>query len=382
MNEVKLERICAFSIVRRNENIIAVHIAAPSADGMLLTRVPQGGDLETLCAALRSGGHTPRVSHLTDQREPTLFCEPPRLTSQLPPLSGPLPRLAHEKRMRQYKINSESVFLPHDRIPSGLQEHFHGFDVRQAFNLSGADEVLWIRDPTYRMWWPYTLTAAESALLRSDQIAKLGASDLETLASIHFLLPQENRHTLVNESSRIASRETSSYVGLYQILNPWQRLAVARFFDLQLEMGLLRKGDPQTPHRFWTHNDAISRYIQLQTLVAVQELTGKNWEPTFTSFLAYEFPADLRRHKDREQAALTVSVLVDYRVNDMPSGDRWDIFIEQASGTFERVLVGLGNAVAFEGKERAHSRNAISEGHKSRSICFHYAKPGFTGKRF
>lgn len=244
--------------------------------------------------------------------------------------------------------------------PGDVLSRFRCFDLNELFDLG--PYTVWVKSGPTQVWWPYRICSDAEIVSREPLACARTSSGL-------FAPPY-----------RIGANLAYSMEGF---LNVFQCDAVSGAFGVWLREGWLRKGDPQTEHRFWAHNDAISRYLHMQTLPYLRQLTQVDWQPTFTSLLVYGHPADLVPHRDREQAALTISILVDYLVDTRRSEDRWPIYVqheEDAAVPFGG-LVGIGNAIAFTGQRMTHRRPQIEFGHEARVICLHYAEPGFEGKR-
>ena len=263
--------------------------------------------------------------------------------------------------------DGEVLVSPRELIPKEVSASFHAFDLGRLFDFKSSVEVLWIKHQPYGIWWPYGLTQEQKQLLKMPHLKKSrNEADLH-----HF---------------NLSAREEiykKGYGCLVDVLNQLQLQSIAQYFSNLIQDGLLVKGDPHTPYRYWAHNEALSRFLQIQLLPFVRAMTEKEWEPTFTTFLGYQHPADLRRHLDREQASLTISLLVDYLTAGVQSKDNWHFYIEAdpSAGSVAEILVGVGNAVAFQGEKHVHFRRQLPPDEESRSICFHYAEPGFRGKR-
>ena len=258
----------------------------------------------------------------------------------------------------QLRAGTETLLGP--QAPDDVRARFRCFELGEVFDLSSPSTV-WIRSGSAQIWWPYCIS--------SD-------ADIDRHDPLHA-----TRQSL-GLSAHPVRHGRGLALSIEGILNAFQCDAISVAFGVWLREGWLRRGDPQTEHRFWAHNDAISRYLHMQTLSFIRRVTEVDWEPTFTSLLIYNHPADLAPHRDREQAALTVSILVDYLVDGRRSADRWPIYVEhddtpQPFGG----IVGIGNAIAFTGERLTHRRPELALHHQARIICLHYAEPGFEGKR-
>jgi hypothetical protein len=361
----------AYAVLRKNGRNCAVQLGTPAPGGLHLESIRERGDIEAWCARISQyrcgaalagkGGHA--------------IQDHPRLVTSLPGLA--CRATGQSTASGNWRRNPAVLLTAPGVVPDDINRAFVGFDLSVVFDLNGTGAVLWVRDPCYGLWWPYRVDEDGARLIRDTPLDQYDDASRTVLGSIGFLVAYQPHQ-------RVAASPQRAFWRMDGFLNPLQRRALAAYFADLVKSGMLKKGDYQTPDRYWAHNDAISRFIQLQTLDAVRRVTGIAWEPTFTSFLAYEDQAELTCHTDREQAALTLSLLIDYHIGVATADDEWPIYIEQprSPGAFEMTHIGLGNAIAFQGGQSKHYRERIPEHHASRSLCFHYAQPGFPGKRF
>lgn len=372
MNSLPATPQTAYAILRKNKVPCAVQLGVPAAGGLHLESIRTSAAIADWCMRLQADDLD--ASAVTITHAQAGGSDHPRLASALPPIAS---RSYAGISDAPLVINPRVILCEGSTVPDEIGAPIRGFDLSFVFDLECAHAVLWVNDPNYGVWWPYRLDASQAWLVQNTQAEHYDAPSRALLQSIGFLIAP-------GEWQEGARPRIGSYWRMDGFLNHLQRQALSAYFADLMQSGLLKKGDCQTPHRYWAHNDAVARTIQLQTVPALRRLTGIDWEPTFTSFLGYEYPADLSCHTDREQATLTLSLLIDYRIGAQPVEDQWPIFIErrEPSGKFDQTLIGLGNAIAFQGGQQKHYRNPLPEHHYSRSLCFHYAVPGFQGKRF
>lgn len=300
---------------------------------------------------------------------------PPRVRSGLPALRTSQQLPTKETPLRS---NPNSMLLVDGGVPEKVQARLHGFDVRRIFGLTRSSKTLWVETPSSNLWWPYLLTEEQFEILRRTQPNAWCREDSDVLCEIAYLIDG------VTVSQAPVVTRQGSLTLFKNVLATHQCESVCAYFRELMRRGWLRKGDMQTPHRWWAHNDALSRFLHMSLTRLVQVGTQCDWQPTFTSFLAYEHPAHLQTHIDREQAALTVSILIGYFESGVAMADAWPLSVQVSPTEDEYVsaLVGVGNAAAFRGDVLKHRRDSIPPGHQAWCICLHFAEPTFSGKRF
>lgn len=292
------------------------------------------------------------------------------VSTRLPAFNG----CAERSRSKQFQVSRSTLISEPGELPPGVDRVVRGFEIRRMFDVPEDRRMLWVRGQQSRMWWPYSIDDRHAEILAGGLLPAIDEVGIETLREVDYLCADDDS---------LSYQHTFSVTKFHRLLNSLQCAAICEHFRALIRNAWIRKGDLQTPHRWWAHNDAISRYLHASLTDVVREATGVDWQPTFTSFLGYEFPGDLRSHVDRDQAALTVSILIGYFVNGEPSHDQWPILVETAigSGEFVTCVVGVGNAIAFRGDTLRHKRSQIQPGHEAWCICLHFAEPHFEGKR-
>jgi hypothetical protein len=139
----------------------------------------------------------------------------------------------------------------------------------------------------------------------------------------------------------------------------------------------LKLGDSQSPLRFVSHNDPITRGFHSRLVPLVSSIVCSQVKPSYTYFSAYVEGANLPRHCDRSQCEYTISLLVDCfpLVCDRSP---WPLCLGLTGGDME-VHLGIGEAVLFQGTKISHWRPHLQDGHTSSSIFFHYVDQSFRG---
>ncbi len=130
------------------------------------------------------------------------------------------------------------------------------------------------------------------------------------------------------------------------------------------------------------HNDNINRFLQSQLYLYISEIVQEEWRPAFTYYVSYKSKSSLKKHLDRSQASLSLSLLIEYGDEDGAKTDDWPFYIEKEKGsdTYYKYIIGEGNAGLFLGNDYVHYRLPIPEGRYSMSMLMHFIPEDFKGK--
>ena len=218
--------------------------------------------------------------------------------------------------------------------------------------------LVWAPDAVRGVDFPVALTAAQiagppdlSGLTAApegwDEALAVAAADLETrgCATVPALLPQ---HLVA---------------------------AVGDYYRRALGEGLLRFDAGQS-QRFFAHRDPLAEWMHTLVGAALRPVLGDRYKPSYTFVAAYLGGASVRRHTDRPQCEVTVSMCVEAT----PGARRWPLLIEMPSE--EAVLdarLGVGHAVVFKGRDLPHARSTLGDGERYITILFHFAAADFDG---
>lgn len=172
------------------------------------------------------------------------------------------------------------------------------------------------------------------------------------------------------------------YTPLRGMLHPAQVAALRRYYRQLVAEGHVRFDDRQVPLRFSSHNEPLARFFHLRFGGLVSELAGEPMKPSYVFFGTYTAGAVLEPHRDREQCALSVSLLVDYQPepDDLSPWPLWlsrDDVAPRSGAT--AIRQALGDGLVYRGTELVHFRDALPEGHVSTSLFLHYVPADFAG---
>src|SRR5262249_1315975 len=148
-------------------------------------------------------------------------------------------------------------------------------------------------------------------------------------------------------------------------------------YRFQIRSGALPFGDDQSPRRYVSHNDSVSRFFHHYLTPIVRKIVGEPIRPSYVYLASYQEGATLERHTDREQCEFSVSFCLDYS----PEPTRhtpWPLLLHLDRGTIT-VFQRIGDGLIYRGRQIPHSRYELPAGNSSTSIFFHYVREDFNG---
>jgi len=184
----------------------------------------------------------------------------------------------------------------------------------------------------------------------------------------------------IKEAQKKFSNNNSLHIK--NMINPHVRVALKNYLEKIQSEGFLRFGDFQSFNRYWAHNETVNRYVQAQLSEYISEIVKEIWVPAFSYYVCYREGSSLKKHLDRSQASLSLSLLIEYGNKEEYLADQWPIYIEKEVGsdTYNEMHIGKGNAGLFMGNEFVHYRLPIAKDHYSMSMLFHFVPTIFAGK--
>ena len=287
----------------------------------------------------------------------------------------------------QWIINPDISFSPSFSPPIEAIQRCHNLRIDQVIERSQRNHV-WIKDYITHAWWPYSV--GDKLLVKMDgnstgsiDFYGLTGKELQILKTIHFIIPADHqkirKQAVATQSSQYKG---SGSIHLKNLVNPIIQRALARYLKSLKKEGFLRWGDFQSGRRYWAHNEVINRYVQAQLCDYLCEVVQEPWTPAFSYYVSYQDGSSLKKHIDRPQASLSLSLLIDFGKEDSSLEDSWPIYVEKEEGSdeYHEYVVGTGNASLFEGAKHVHYRLPIPKGHYSMSMLFHFIRSDFTGR--
>lgn len=167
--------------------------------------------------------------------------------------------------------------------------------------------------------------------------------------------------------------EMDGYLEFRRILQPFFLGALRKYYRRFLEEGHARMGDWLVDKRYTLQNEPMARYLHYELCGLVGLIAGRPVKPSQCYFSSYEPGAVLKKHKDREQSVISVSILIDYFPEPKESSP-WALFLEREGPPAEvfTLYQGLGDAVLYHGMQMPHYRHALPEGQRSSSLFLLY----------
>ncbi len=251
--------------------------------------------------------------------------------------------------------------------------------------ISRQGEILWLEDPATRGLLPFWVGPAMSEVLDrlnggSQAVDQLPDRTRLALAWAGVLVQAENTHPdgrvdpIQHCSAHFQSRGYSAVAGL---IHPFHLSAMRSYYRRRIRRGDFTLGDSQSSRRYVAHDEPLASFFHHQLTNRVSELAGELLKPSYCYFGSYQSGADLEKHVDREQCAVSVTFCLDYSP-EPECETAWPIHLYPKSGK-TTVYQALGDGLLYRGCELPHSRDQIPEGHTSTSIFFHYVPANFSG---
>lgn len=159
-------------------------------------------------------------------------------------------------------------------------------------------------------------------------------------------------------------------------------LCVTEFFSLELvrvatDYALLRKAfftqlegeGQQIPNTHSVYADTLMEALLLQCQPKIENLTGLKLYPTYSYYRVYKPGDELKKHRDRRECEISVTVCLgyDYITNDPEY--HWDIYIDGKA-----IEMEPGDAVIYRGCDVEHWREPfnVQENSWHAQVFLHY----------
>jgi hypothetical protein len=174
--------------------------------------------------------------------------------------------------------------------------------------------------------------------------------------------------------------EADDHVVLRALLGTAELAALRRYYAALLAAGLVPLAGPQHPARFAAYNDPIGRFLHARLTTAMSALAGQPVEPAFSYLFIYEQGAALAPHKDRAQAAFSISLQIDHAPE--PTGATgWPLWFTSDDGRTAPADLAIGDAVLYHGRAVTHHRGSLAAGQRSTVLVLEYVPRDFQGLR-
>lgn len=225
---------------------------------------------------------------------------------------------------------------------------------------------VWVQEPVTDVWWPYAVPQ-----FVVDAVFKLSTSSdvIEIVEPAHQLL---TALCSANAPEPVQCLVTPCVIDLR--IPPLQLHALVEYYVELRESGAMRLGDRDSSNRAWMNDEMISKALLIQYSCYISRLFGVQISPCFSHFVSYLPKSSLPIHLDKRADVFSVSIQLGYFDNRVASNNKWAFYVEDTqSGSTQRFVPELGQAVVFRGGHEKHSRTEIAQGQNSDVLLFHYA---------
>jgi len=279
-------------------------------------------------------------------------------------------------------LNPECSLLPAGEVPRDLQNNRQ---LLEGFSLQST--VAWVRDPAIASFHPFWLGPQLEAVVSRLHVGEPAPPSLPErqrllLAAAGILTPVDYARQRLADCSAIVSKAAGSfreknYAPLNGLIHPFHLAALRRYYRHAIRCGGIRLGDEQSPRRYVAHNEPVARYFHHNVAKAISAAVGEPIKPSYVYLASYLSGAELKKHTDRQQCELSVTLCLDFSP-EPELATSWPIRLDTKEGT-STVYQALGDALLYHGTEVPHYRDVLAEGHTSTSIFFHYVPEDFSG---
>lgn len=289
---------------------------------------------------------------------------------------------------RELVVNPSFQYAPSGELPAALGAMGPPMD-----GLLGGSPLGWIEDAGRGVWTPLWARGEWPAILASLQPGQPAPAALtpgvrETLVAANVLVAPSGERDQRAKWDAVcrdagAQFERYGYAIVRDLLPPVLIGALRDYYRALVAGGQLPRGDDQVPDRFRLHSEPVAMFFHPQLASLLSRVAAEPVRPSYLYFASYPPGAALPRHVDRVQCEFSISLLIDYSPEpDGPCG--WPLFLEHAAlpGGVVAADLGIGDAVIYRGRELAHYRHPLPEGHQSSSLFFHYVGEDFAGDTF
>lgn len=259
--------------------------------------------------------------------------------------------------------------------------------------LVGAQPLAWIEDVGTGIWTPFWARGEwldVLAALRPGQPApaSLPPGVRKTLLDVNVLVSpavDRQRRAAWEQIGRDAAAQfrQHGYVIVRDLIHPVLLGALRQYYRALVAGGRLPRGDDQVAERYRLHSEPVATFFHPQLAGLVSRIAGEPVTPSYLYFASYPSGSALPRHVDRVQCEFSISLLIDY--SPEPDGrSGWPLFLAHPDlpGGVVAADLGIGDALLYRGRELAHYRDQLPDGHQSSSLFFHYVRENYDGDIF
>lgn len=260
-----------------------------------------------------------------------------------------------------------------------------------AFALG--EPCLWVKHPGTGLTLPYWIDRSDtdffSSLHAGGKAIAPNKSLLRDLRAHSVLGTPDEFHSLKRTWDDLLQSESvrfgrEKYAILPPVFPGSQLAALRRYYRQLMDEGFVGQGDDgQVSRCLSMKNETVTTFFHHQLTDLIGRITGQPMKPSYVFARRYVDEAELKYHIDREQSAVSVSMLLDYE----PEPDEispWPLYIQKSKTNKETIKVqqGIGDLVVYTGTDMPHYRHPLFKGHVSTSIFFMYVPESYNGSLY
>ncbi len=283
---------------------------------------------------------------------------------------------------RPLYLNPDCIVSRNGQVPDELASCK---ELLAGFALQGT--VAWVRSPATGSLLPFWLGPQLDSVVRGLRPNEPVPSTVPErsaclLAAANILFPENGIDQRLRQREELISAASVSfrqkgYAPLGDLIHPFHVAALRRYYRYLIRTGVVELGDGQSPRRYVAYNEAVARFFHQDIAVAVSAVAGEPVKPSYVYLASYLSGAELKKHTDREQCELSVTLCLDF--SPEPSlATPWPIRLDTPTGSVA-VYQALGDGLAYRGTRLPHYRDVLGNGQTSTSIFFHYVAADFAG---
>lgn len=247
--------------------------------------------------------------------------------------------------------------------------------------------VLWLGDAatgTSFPYWPGTLAAAARLCLPGVAAPPLDPETRRQLRAAGVLvtrdeLDRQRAERTAELSAGTRALESVGYAVIPALVPAAQRSALRHYYRALIAERHVRFGDGQVERRFAQHNEPVARLFLSALSSVVSAVARRPVRPAYAYFASYREGAVLKRHRDRPQCELSISLLIDYEPGDADVSP-WPLWLARGSEEpGHAVHQRPGDGIVYKGCDLDHWRTALPRGHRSTHLFLHYVSTDFSG---
>jgi hypothetical protein len=267
----------------------------------------------------------------------------------------------------------------------------------------------WIKSPGVELDLGYWVNHEQASILSNLQAGEGVPADIDPdfrakliaagiiIDSRSYRENEENAASRIEEAKELFSQQ--KYATLQNVIPDRQIRAMQVFYREYIEQGFMMFGDTRVKRRFRQGNEPLARFFHLSLTPLMSKLVGSEVKPSYCYAASYREGADLKPHVDREACEYSFSLQIDYEPAPVDGVSPWPLCLSTRKlnkdhdnrhslewsdfppneETERAVHLRNGDCLAYRGRELAHYRSPLPEGHKSTSLFFHYVPMDFDG---